>query len=146
MTAGERYFIEFCSACDLPCEAIELGPDKSADLVLDLDPSPIIVEMKDFGSNSEDKRALNGILEHSFAVWGCGTVGNRITRKIKGAHAQLKHEVGNSLPAIRLLFRNRPPETAILSSYEIAVAMYGLETRVGTQGSARRVGSVEAHR
>ena len=130
MTSGEGQFESFCLKYGFAYRPVHKDPDfKTPDYELFPNSTPIIIEVKDLTHNREELRAIDDITSKGFAVWGSSRVGNRIREKIRSAHLQLKKQ-SNQTPTILLIFDDRREYVSVLSPYEIAVGMYGYETRV----------------
>ena len=108
---------------------MENSKSKNPDYILFPELDAIIIEIKDLAHNPDETRALDQIKKNHFAVWGSSKTGSRIREKIRKAHAQLRVSRDQKLPTILLLFDDRDYRVSVLSPYEIAVAMYGYETR-----------------
>lgn len=144
MTTGERRFSEFCRKHGFQFQRVDEESDRQTpDFMLFPAESPIIVEIKDLTNNPEETEALNRLRTDHFAVWGTSKVGNRIRNKIKSAHGQLKQQALSSTPSILVIVDDRDESVSILSSYEIAVAMFGYQTMImGSDGHvSQRFGS-----
>ncbi len=144
MTTGERRFVEFCHKHGFQFRRVDEKPDRQTpDYVLFPAESPVIVEIKDLTNNPEDTEVLNRLRTERFAVWGTSKVGNRIRNKIKSAREQLKQQALSSTPSILVIVDDRDESVSILSSYEIAVAMFGYQTMImGSDGHvSQRFGS-----
>jgi len=90
--------------------------------------TPVIVEVKELTVNDDERAAIRRFDDTKVAVWGWGPPGRRIRQKIEDAKAQLKPPIGGTCPAVLLLYDARPVTVALLHSYDVMVAMYGLET------------------
>ncbi len=129
MTSGERCFIQLCKKHGFKFRSI-IAEDNSRtpDYEVNVGGYIIFVEIKDFEINKEEKVALETLQADRCAVWGSSKVGNRVRNKIEDASDQLKNNMVGASPAILILFDNRPEQISLLSTYEIAVAMYGFQT------------------
>lgn len=129
-TSGEKLFVAFCTKYRLSYTRIVENPNsKNPDYMLFPERDPIVIEIKDLTDNPDETRAVDQIEKMRFAVWGSSRIGSRIREKIRKSHAQLKAYRNRKLPTILLVFDDRDCRVSVLSPYEIAVAMYGYETR-----------------
>jgi hypothetical protein len=129
VTEGEKQFGRFCSLNGIKSRQIAETPTvKTADYEILLNGSVVLIEIKDFDMNPEETDALRELDEQGVAVWGSSGPGARIRRKIDRAHSQLTNACELEVPALIVLYDNRDPAVAIVSDYEILVAMYGYQT------------------
>jgi hypothetical protein len=130
-TTGERTFIQYCLTNGLKYENIpETKNNRTPDYKLYLrNDFFVIVEVKDLEENPEEIDAIRNLDDNGFAVWGNSNA-SKIKHKIDDGKGQLKNFVMESVPAILLLYDNREQCVGGISSDEIAVGMYGVETHV----------------
>ena len=131
MTPGEKVFVAFCKANGVPLKRIHEGDAQEPDYEISVGKQPIMVEVKDFDLNPEEKRAHRALKEGAMADWG-SSPGDRVRSKIDKARRQLKKCKEAGQPALIVLFDTRPVPFNITEPYDIKVAMHGFETLVLT--------------
>ena len=129
MTDGEHAFVTFCECAGIPVWRIEESKTKEPDYQILLNGYPIIVEVKDFDLNPEEKEAAKIFEEGGQPFWG-GPPGDRVRSKIDRARRQLKRMAAHGMSAILLLHDPRPFPFNNIDQYDIKVAMHGFETHV----------------
>ncbi len=130
MTQSEQWFEEFCNSVGLKFERIEEGELKTPDYFLDVDNQKIIVEVKEFARNKEERESDRLLEERGYGEALSNTPGDRVRKKISGASAQIKERTQGIYPSILVLCDIRHgcgQVTGHVDPYNIRVGMYGLE-------------------
>lgn len=129
-TISEILFERFCRREGLSCTRLEpcevLGM-KSPDYQIDSPSGPVIVEVKQFDPNAEDKRNAELLEERGHGEAIGGEPGARARMKIQAGVKQLKARSQGQTPTILVPYNNVPFNSRGTDPYEIKTAMYGLE-------------------
>lgn len=129
-TISEILFERFCRSERLIFSRLE--PSKfpgmmSPDYQIQSPRGPIIVEVKQFDPNSEDKRNAQLLEERGHGDAIGGEPGARARIKIQTGAKQLKARSQGKIPTLLVLYNNVPFSSRGTDPYEIMTAMYGLE-------------------
>ena len=130
MTQSEQWFEEFCNSVGLIFERIEEEEEKTPDYFLDIDDQRVIVEVKEFSRNKEERESDRLLEERGYGEALSNTPGDRVRKKISNASAQIKERTEGKSPSILALCDIRHgcgQITGHVDSYNIRVGMYGLE-------------------
>jgi len=128
MTISEKLFEQFCRENNIQFSRLLPDGNKTPDYEINLGDQHIILEIKEFALNNEEKIAINDFKKKRFSSWGSSKVGNRIRYKIDDSKRQIERLASGKCPAILLLYDARPFPIKGTSPYEIEVAMYGWES------------------
>ncbi len=128
MTESEARFEQFCAAQAIRFVRIETGSLRTPDYDIYVGGETIVVEVKEFEANDDDKMAAQEFEARGTAIWGTGGAGGRIRSKIDAAKRQIEARARGLFPSLLVLYDTRPEPIRGVSSYEILVAMYGWET------------------
>ena len=130
-TLSEILFEEFCTTNVLIWERIPRNPPyQTADYAVTLEGQRVVVEIKQFENNDEEKRQI-AELEARGRCGVDGTVGTRIRNVITRGTKQIWNITNGKCPSILLLFDNRHEMFRyVFLSEEFLFAMYGPETRI----------------
>jgi len=125
---SEIKFEQFCVAQGIPFERIDTGPFTTPDYDIYVHGQKVVVEVKEFETNEDDKKVLHEMETKSHVSSGIHRVGDRIRYKIDNAKHQLENRAKGYFPSLLVLYDTRPYPIRGISPYEIIVAMYGWET------------------
>lgn len=129
-TVPERLFERFCNDNDIKYKRIEassISNMKSPDYEIQTVTEHVIVEVKQFDPNEEEKRLYKQLRERGYTdVYG-GEPGAKARLKIQAGAKQLKARSQGKLPALLVLYNNVPICHRGVDPYEIKTAMYGIE-------------------
>ena len=126
-TRSETFFEEYCARSKIAFARIPEDNGKTPDYELIIDGQQIIVEVKELVPNKEEQES-DRIL-HEQRGYGNAlstTPGDRVRKKISYSSAQIKARMQGVYPSVLVLF-DRGRLAGHLDSYDIRVAMYGLE-------------------
>ncbi len=125
-TLSEQLFERFCSDNEIVC--IQIVPDgqesrKHPDYSIECSGNPIIVEVKEFGDNPENRLLRTNLNQTGSTGEFDPHLDRRARKRIDDAMPQLRRLAKGKLAALVVLFDN---ENIIpLSGLEIRLAMYG---------------------
>jgi len=118
----------FCS-WGVKAEKIPESSEKSPDYCVHFPFGDVIVEVKQFEPTKEEVEIHKRLPSDGFSISKSFKPGNRVRKKITSASPQLRKLASGKFPAILLLYNNRPFEFGNpANSYEVKVAMYGMQT------------------
>lgn len=140
-TEGEKKFLDFCISNSIRVKKIEECDTRTADFIITVGGTDIIVEIKDVGADSGDKNTMDKIknlkVGKAVAFWDKdvnGKPGEKID-KSRGQIRETLKSTGKNGPAIVLIFDSRSPSGNFLSNYVFLVAMKGYcNVRVNEKG------------
>ena len=123
---AEQTFREFCDQAGIQCDRVpEVNEEKRPDYEIFVSGQKIIVEIKQFDPNPEEKKALKDLEKKGHALFG-DKPGARVREAIRKAAPQLRTLSKGKIPAMLVL------QTNILGRhtkrYDIMTAMQGLDT------------------
>ncbi len=126
-TQSEKWFEQFCNNKGLFCEPVERKGTKTPDYVIKMGDRKIIVEVKEFSRNKEEKKwdELRKVKE--FCVIS-DTPGKRVRNKITDSSKQIKAGTKGKHPGILILCDIQYGHGIKIDHtrpYDIMVAMYG---------------------
>jgi hypothetical protein len=127
-TLSEKLFEQFCRDKDIRCKQVEVGRCRTPDYDIYLPRRKVVTEVKEIIPNPTE-RAAEVALRQGRYIWVSITPGDRVRGKIADAAPQIKARAQYRYPGLLVLFANGLL-TRHLDSYQIRVAMYGLETVV----------------
>jgi hypothetical protein len=127
-TQSEQLFEQFCARKRIPFKRVAVGPNRTPDYDVFLPRRKVVVEVKEITPNAEEKAAEVAARMGQYAVVSL-TPGERIRRKIGDASAQIKARTRRRYPGMLVLYEDGLLPRHI-DSYQVRVAMYGLETIV----------------
>lgn len=125
---AEQTFRDFCDQVDIQCKRVpEVNVEKRPDYEIFASGQRVIVEVKQFDPNSEEKKALEDLEKKGLATsFPTINPGSRVRNAIGDAAPQLKALSKGKIPAMVVL------QTNILNRYvrpyDIMTAMQGLDT------------------
>jgi len=129
-TVSERLFERFCNDNYIEHKRIEASsipskkePDYEIQTVTEL----VVVEVKQFDPNKEEKKLHKQLLERGYTDAYGGEPGAKARLKIQAGAKQLKARSKGKLPALLVLYNNVPISDRGVDPYEIKTAMYGIE-------------------
>jgi len=128
MNESEIKFEQFCVGQGIPFERITTGSFTTPDYDIYVHGQKIVVEVKEFETNEDDKKVLQEIQTQSHISSGIHRVGDRIRYKIDNAKRQVENRAKGCFPSLLVLYDTRPYPIRGISPYEIIAAMYGWET------------------
>jgi hypothetical protein len=129
-TISEILFERFCRREGLKFSRIKPSESpgmKSPDYQIQSPRGPVIVEVKQFDPNAEDKRNAQLLEERGYGDAIGGEPGARARIKIQSGARQLKARSEGRFPTVLVLYNNVPFNSRGTDPYEIKTAMYGLE-------------------
>lgn len=129
-TVSERLFERYCNDNDIKYKRIEASsisnkkePDYEIQTVTEL----VIVEVKQFDPNEEEKKLYKQLRERGYTDAYGREPGAKVRLKIQAGAKQLKARSKGKLPALLVLYNNVPISHRGVDPYEIKTAMYGIE-------------------
>jgi hypothetical protein len=131
MTPGEKVFVSFCKANGIHLKKIHEGKGQKPDYEIFVGKQQIMVEVKDFVLNPEEKQAYFALEDGAIAALS-SSPGDRVRSKIDKARRKFKNSREAGQPALIVLFDARPVPFNTVEPYDIKVAMHGFETLVLT--------------
>ncbi len=129
-TISEILFERFCRREGLNFSRLEPSESpglKSPDYQIQSPGGPVIVEVKQFDPNAEDKRNARLLEERGYGDAIGGEPGARARIKIQSGARQLKARSQGRVPTVLVLYNNVPFSSRGTDPYDIKTAMYGLE-------------------
>lgn len=127
-TLSEKLFEQFCRDKAIRCRPVGVGRDRTPDYDIFLSRRKVVVEVKEITPNPAERVAEMALRKGQFSVRSF-TPGDRVRGKIADAAPQIKARAQYRYPGLIVLFASGLL-TCHLDSYQIRVAMYGLETVV----------------
>jgi len=124
---AEQTFSELCDQAGIPCERIpttEVG-EKRPDYEIVASGQQIIVEIKQFDPNREERKALEDLDKGRLASFN-SSPGSRVRKAMDKAAPQLKALSKGKIPAMVVLQSNIPGRHD--DPYDIMTAMQGFDT------------------
>lgn len=150
-TASERLFLAYCALRGYEAKRIGSPTDggRFADYELFVSGARIIAEIKELQPNPDDVRLAQATQENRIEVFH-EHPGRRVRTHIEDAERQLRRYEEDKVPCLVVLYENivvngfrlHPPNWC-LSSYQIDVGMYGLQTvnlRLHSDGRTESLG------
>lgn len=125
-TQSERLFEDYCANAGVLCGRISEEDSKTPDYELRIHGRRIIVEVKEFSRNKAERESDRLVSKRGYGSVLSNTPGDRVRKKIADSSAQIKARTQRIYPSILVLF-DRGHVAGHLDSYNIRVAMYGLE-------------------
>lgn len=128
-TTSEDLFEKFCAQNGINWEQIEPTSDegkKASDYFIYPNNQKIIVEVKQFDPNAEDKEIAKK-LKNGKSVFRSISQGTRVRKKISEAEPQLKSLSEDIHPCLLVLFNNTPFTLELTDPQYIKIGMYGIE-------------------
>jgi hypothetical protein len=125
-TESERVFEQFCTAAGIPFSRILEEATPTPDYTIRLGGQDVVVEVKEIDPTPEEQESERLIAERGHGLVIGGTPGEHVRKKIAKSSAQIKARTHGKLPSILVLF-NGGRASRHVESYQIRVAMYGLE-------------------
>jgi len=129
-TVSEKLFERFCEENGIQYNQIKpptTSHTQSPDYEIQTDTGTVIVEVKQFDPNKEDRRVAKQLQERGYSDAFGGEPGARVRLKIQSGVKQLKARSRGRFPTILVLYNNVPFNDRGIDPYEIKTAMYGLE-------------------
>ena len=129
-TQSERWFEDYCSAHAVACERIAEEDGRTPDYELTMDGQRLVVEVKEISLNKEERESARLVSERGYGIVLSPTPGNRVRKKIGDSSAQIKARTCGVYPSMLVLCELKGGCGQVgghLDSYNIRVAMYGLE-------------------
>ncbi len=131
-TKSERLFEDFCNQKSICCTAINQQSSRTPDYWISIPPLWIVVEVKEFRPNKEDKindQKLQSSADGkpSFTVTHVNRLGSRAQNKITKSAKQISNLSNGKHPGLLVLY-NPIISVNPINPYELKVAMFGLET------------------
>lgn len=127
-TLSEKLFEQFCRDKAIRCRPVSVGRSRTPDYDIFLPRRKVVTEVKEITPNPTE-RAAEVALRQGQYIRVSITPGDRVRGKIADAAPQIKARAQHRYPGLLVLFANGLL-TRHLDSYQIRVAMYGLETVV----------------
>jgi len=124
-TRSERLFEEFCSRKHIRFRRVAVSKVRTPDYDVFLPKRKVVVEVKEFTPNPQEVRAAEELRRNKFSVVSF-TPGDRVRKKITEAAPQIRARCRGRFPGLLVLFDDGVAARH-LDSYQIRVAMYGLE-------------------
>lgn len=129
-TESEKLFEQFCK--DNGIEFSRLDPAETPesqcpDYEIKTADGPVIVEVKQFDPNEEDRQNARLLEERGYGKAIGGAPGARVRLKIQSGTKQLKVRSQGKVPTVLVLYNNVPFNSRGTHPYEIKTAMYGIE-------------------
>lgn len=133
-TKSECLFECFCKQNHIAYTRLSEGNSKQPDYEIEISEPKVVVEVKEFAQNEEDKQEDN-TLKETGSYSGRDNpdcVAKRIRQKIEDASSQFRsYFINNKLsPALLVLFDNASPRKQYVDPYIIQIAMYGWEQAI----------------
>ena len=129
-TVSEKLFEDFCADIGISLESIAPESDegqKTPDYTMEASGNLIVVEVKQFDPNPEDRRLFRALSEQGTTGTITSVPGHRVRGKISDAMPQLKARSKGKLPALLVLYNNVKLIEQRVDPIDIKTAMYGLE-------------------
>lgn len=129
-TQSEIWFEDYCAHSKIACKRISVGKSETPDYDITIDGQRIIVEVKEILRNKKERESDRLLSERGYRSVLSNTPGDRVRKKIKASSAQIRARTQGIYPSILVLcdlVHGRGQIACHLSSYNIRVAMYGLE-------------------
>lgn len=129
-TQSEKWFETFCKNQEIVCNRIEEEETNTPDYELRINDKAIIVEVKEFTRNDEEKKSDKALNDNGAGLALSNTPGNRVRKKISRSSAQIKARTQEVNPSILVLCDIQygcGQITGHTDPYNIRVGMYGLE-------------------
>lgn len=127
-TLSENLFEQFCRDKAIRCRPIGVGRGRTPDYDIFLPRRKVVTEVKEITPNQNERATEAALRKCQFSAVSF-TPGDRVRGKIANASPQIKARAQYRYPGLLVLFANGLL-TRHLDSYQIRVAMYGLETVV----------------
>ena len=130
MTISEKSFEVFCETNNLVYKRIEISlvpGTKVPDYELYTETGLIVVEIKQFNPNEEEKRLQKQLEKRGRTEIYGKEPGAKARLKIQSGAKQLKARGGERKPTLLVLYNNVPISNRGVDPYEIKAAMYGIE-------------------
>ena len=129
-TQSEKWFESFCDKKEIKYSRIEEGKNRTPDYNLIIDGTNIIVEVKEFSRNKQEKESDKQLEELGYGRALSNIPGDRVRKKITSASPQIKSRTKGKNPSILVLcdiLYGCGQVVGHTDSYNIRVGMYGLE-------------------
>lgn len=126
-TISEKLFEEFCQENGIALIPIERSDRSTPDYLLESAGIKILIEVKQFDPNDEERRAERMLEDSGVGPALGGEPGSKTRLKIQAAAKQFKSHNNDRHPTILVLYNNIPVSSRGVDPYEIKTAMYGLE-------------------
>jgi hypothetical protein len=124
-TRSERLFEEFCSRKRIRFRRVAASKARTPDYDVFLPRRKVVVEVKEFTPNPQEVRAAEELRRNKFSAVTM-TPGDRVRKKITQAAPQIRSRCRGRFPGLLVLFDDGVAARHV-DSYQIRVAMYGLE-------------------
>ncbi len=125
-TESEQLFEDLCSSLAIPWSRVAEAGDRRPDYEVHLLGHRMVVEVKQFDPNPEEKKAARQ--REAGKVVAVGTrPGDRIRKAIQSAATQLKALSDGAAPALLVVHNNVPLTRQHTDPYSVATAMQGLD-------------------
>lgn len=126
LTLSERIFIKFCTQVDVTWKRICAGKEQRPDFEIWVLGHRIVVEVKQFDPNPEEKKALEDLEKGSVPNFPTRRPGDRVREAIRKANPQLKALSKGKVPAMLVLQGNVCGRRHV-DPYDILTAMRGID-------------------
>lgn len=129
-TASETLFERFCDDNQIEWKRIEASSvpgKKEPDYEIGVPTQCVVVEVKQFDPNEEEKMLETQLQERGYADMYGGEPGTKVRLKIQAGAKQLKARSAGKLPTLLVLYNNVSISNRGVDPYEIKTAMYGIE-------------------
>lgn len=129
-TRSEQLFELFCQSENIRYDRIQRRDKEGVqtpDYNIFTQMGKVVVEVKQFDPNKEDKKILQQLKQRGFGDSSGVEPGQRVRSKIKPALSQLKKRSKGQYPAVLVLYNNIPFTSRHINPYDIKIGMYGLE-------------------
>ncbi len=130
MTVSEYLFERFCKENGIKCFPIPRSKDgaKTPDYEVIIDDKKVVVEVKQFDPNPDDKEHQKQLEKNGMTEVYQGNMTRRIRGKINDAMPQLKNWAKQEIPSLLFLYSNVPLDAKTIYSHNVLEAMYGGES------------------
>jgi len=127
-TESEKIFEAFCNLNQITCEEIVASSiQQSPDYKIQLLGQDIIVEIKQFDPNDEEKETIRKRQQGESLAFGT-IPGDRIRGAIHTSNKQFKRRFDGKTPSLLVVYDNvMPPSTSHTRGYCVMVAMKGFD-------------------
>lgn len=123
-TFSEQLFEEYCANARLTCNRVPEEAGKTPDYELVIETQRIIVEVKEFDRNEDEKESDRLLKQRGYGKVLSYTPGERVRQKIAAASSQIKARTQSMYPGLLVLLNSGYGHA---DPYHIRTAMYGLE-------------------
>lgn len=126
-TKSERLFESFCEVHGLACHRVSTTIKPRPDYELEIGTHPLLVEIKQFDPNKEERAFMAALAIGGKQVALGGKPGQRLRRAICAANTQLKQLLAGRLMPTMLVVYNNTPCHLHTDPYAVMTAMRGLD-------------------